>query len=251
MEQRGLGLADLGGDLAVADRLARLALQAVDLAGELADHVLDAGEVGLGRLQPQLGLVTARMQAGDAGGFFQHAAALLGLGLDDLADPALVHQRRRARAGRGIGEQDLHVAGAHLAAVDAVDRAGLALDAAGDVRSWLSLNAAGAVRSELSIGITTSAWLRAGRLPVPAKITSSMSAARSDLCEVSPITQRSASTRFDLPQPFGPTTPVRPGSIRKSVGSTNDLKPCRRRRVSFIGTILCWQGANLPAGTIP
>src|SRR6201993_1334715 len=82
--------------------------------------------------------------------------------------------------------------------------------------------------------ITTSAWLRAGRLPEPAKITASMSAARSDLCEVSPIAQRSASTRFDLPQPFGPTTPVRPGSITKSVGSTNDLKPWRRRRVSFM-----------------
>src|SRR5262249_761153 len=79
--------------------------------------------------------------------------------------------------------------------------------------------------------------LRPGRLLVPAKITSSMSAARSDLCEVSPITQRSASTRLDLPQPFGPTTPVRPGSIRKSVGSTKDLKPRRRSRVSFILTV--------------
>ena len=33
------------------------------------------------------------------------------------------------------------------------------------------------------------------------------------LYELSPITQRSASTRFDLPQPFGPTTPVKPGSM--------------------------------------
>ena len=48
------------------------------------------------------------------------------------------------------------------------------------------------------------------------------------------MTQRTASTRFDLPQPFGPTTPVRPGSIAKSVGSTKDLKPIRRSRVSFI-----------------
>src|SRR5471032_550559 len=55
-----------------------------------------------------------------------------------------------------------------------------------------------------------------------------MSAARSDLCEVSPIAQRSASTRFDLPQPFGPTTPVSPGSITSSVGSTKDLNPARR-----------------------
>src|ERR1700722_15992154 len=44
------------------------------------------------------------------------------------------------------------------------------------------------------------------------------------------MTQRTASTRFDLPQPFGPTTPVSPGSIRKSVGSTKDLKPESRSR---------------------
>jgi hypothetical protein len=61
-----------------------------------------------------------------------------------------------------------------------------------------------------------------------------MSAARIDLCEVSPMTQRNASTRFDLPQPFGPTTPVSPGSIWKSVASTNDLKPRRRSFVSFM-----------------
>ena len=65
-------------------------------------------------------------------------------------------------------------------------------------------------------------------------MTSSMPEARRLLNELSPITQRSASTRLDLPQPFGPTTPVRPGSIRKSVGSTKVLKPTRRRRVSFM-----------------
>ena len=97
-----------------------------------------------------------------------------------------------------------------------------------------SLNCVGASCFSLSIWIATSAVLRGGRLLLPAKITSSISAARIDLCDVSPITQRSASTRFDLPQPFGPTTPVRPGSIRKSVGSTKDLKPISRRRVSFI-----------------
>src|ERR1700723_3689215 len=113
-------------------------------------------------------------------------------------------------------------------------------------RNWLSLTAAGAVRSELSIDITTSAWLRAGRLPEPAKITAPMSAARSELCDVSPIAQRNASTRLDLPQPFGPTTPVRPGSIMKSVGLTNDLKPWRRRRVSFMGTDSLLAGRESP-----
>src|SRR6185312_11820525 len=102
--------------------------------------------------------------------------------------------------------------------------------------SW-SLKAAGAERVELSIAIATSALLRGGRLFEPEKITSSMEEARIDLYEDSPMTQRSASTRFDLPQPLGPTTPVSPGSIRKSVGSTKDLKPSRRSRVSFIPTL--------------
>src|SRR6185437_5779666 len=97
-----------------------------------------------------------------------------------------------------------------------------------------SLNAEGAERSALSIEIPTAALLRAGRLLVPEKITSSMVEARMDLYEDSHITQRSASTRLDLPQPFGPTPPVKPGSIKTSVGSTNDLNPSRRSRVSFI-----------------
>src|SRR5262249_517091 len=96
------------------------------------------------------------------------------------------------------------------------------------------LNWAGAVRGVLSIVIATSAELRPGRPLLPEKMTSSISAARIALCDASPITQRNASTRFDLPQPFGPTTPVRPGSIRKSVGSTKDLKPISRNRLSFI-----------------
>ena len=57
------------------------------------------------------------------------------------------------------------------------------------------------------------------------------------LTRFSPITQRSASTRFDFPQPFGPTTPVRPGSIRNSEGSTKDLKPVRRSLVNFMGLV--------------
>src|SRR5438128_10474379 len=75
-----------------------------------------------------------------------------------------------------------------------------------------------------------------------------MPAARSDLCEVSPITQRSASTRFDLPQPFGPTTPVSPCSIWKSVGSTKDLKPSRRNLLSFMPFPHLWRGAQAPLG---
>ena len=102
-----------------------------------------------------------------------------------------------------------------------------------------------------AMGETSHKSLRAADMDAVIFAGSGNRPARSDLCEVSPIAQRSASTRLDLPQPFGPTTPVSPGSIMKSVGSTNDLKPWRRRRVSFIDKILSWQGANLPAGTIP
>ncbi len=133
MEQQRFVAAHLAGNVAVAHRLPRLGLQRVDLGGELADDVLDAREVVLGRLEPQLRLVAARVQAGDAGRLLEHAPALLGLRLDDLADAALVHERRRTRAGRGVGEQDPDVAGAHLAAVDAEGRALLALDAARDL----------------------------------------------------------------------------------------------------------------------
>ncbi len=62
-------------------------------------------------------------------------------------------------------------------------------------------------------------------MAVPAKITSSIPPERMDLGEFSPITQRIASSRLLLPQPLGPTTPVSPGSIRSSLGSTKLLKP--------------------------
>src|SRR5256885_17246171 len=65
-----------------------------------------------------------------------------------------------------------------------------------------------------------------------------MPAPRMDEGRLSPITQRSASSRLDLPQPFGPTMPVNPGSIRSSVGSTKDLKPLNRRRGKFKGYFL-------------
>ena len=40
-------------------------------------------------------------------------------------------------------------------------------------------------------------------------MTSAMDSPRRCLAEISPITQRTASMMFDLPHPFGPTTPVR------------------------------------------
>src|ERR1041384_5926845 len=79
----------------------------------------------------------------------------------------------------------------------------------------------------------TSATLRDGRPALPEKITSSISLPRMEEGRVSPMTQRMASNRLDLPQPLGPITAVRPGSTNSSVGSTKDLKPESLRRVNF------------------
>jgi hypothetical protein len=49
-----------------------------------------------------------------------------------------------------------------------------------------------------------------------------------------------ASTTFDLPEPFGPTTTVTPGSSDSVVASANDLKPfiCRVLRNTLLPEVL-------------
>src|SRR5690606_10013505 len=106
----------------------------------------------------------------------------------------------------------------------------------------LSVNGCGARRWALSMVSWTSAWLRGGRLAAPAKITSSMPWPRMALAELAPITQRRLSRTLDLPQPLGPTMPVRPGSMWNSVGSTKDLKPTSLRRWN------CTRGASSAPG---
>ena len=63
------------------------------------------------------------------------------------------------------------------------------------------------------------------KVSLPEKITSSIAAPRMAFAELAPITHLIASSKLDFPQPLGPTIPVKPGFIMKSVGSTNDLKP--------------------------
>src|SRR3712207_3942692 len=71
----------------------------------------------------------------------------------------------------------------------------------------------------------TSARPSGGRPAVPAKITSSILPPRSALAPCSPSTHEMASTTLDLPEPFGPTTQVMPGSSRIVVAEAKDLKP--------------------------
>src|SRR5689334_25413134 len=87
----------------------------------------------------------------------------------------------------------------------------------------------GRAPSVLSMVSVTSARPSGGLEVVPAKTTSSILPPRSDLAPCSPMTQDRASTMLDLPEPFGPTTQVMPGSRRSVVAEAKDLKPRRVR----------------------
>ena len=73
-------------------------------------------------------------------------------------------------------------------------------------------------------------------------MTSSILPPRSVLAPCSPITQASASTTLDLPDPFGPTMQVMPGSRRIVVAEAKDLKPFRVRLLTYTSE------GDLPAG---
>ena len=62
-----------------------------------------------------------------------------------------------------------------------------------------------------------------------------MDSPRKCFAEISPMTQRTASMMLDLPQPLGPTTPVRLLGKVTVVGSTKDLKPAI---LSFVKRII-------------
>ena len=134
IQQQPLGLAQLFANGAIARCLPGLTRQLRQLAGQLFDHVVNAGQVGFGALQLQLGLVTALIQAGNPCRLFENAAAGLGFRVDQLGNLPLPHQRRGMRAGRGIGKQHLHVTGAHITGVDLVGTPDIAGNPAHDIQ---------------------------------------------------------------------------------------------------------------------
>src|SRR6266851_7992005 len=103
----------------------------------------------------------------------------------------------------------------------------------------------GSAPSLLSMVRVTSARPSGGREAVPAKTTSSILPPRRVLTPCSPITQEKASTTLDLPDPFGPTTHVMPGSKRMDVAEAKDLNP---RRVSVFRYT---RGLSSPFGRCP
>src|SRR5690606_23994636 len=81
------------------------------------------------------------------------------------------------------------------------------------------------VLSLLSKTSSTLAWPTGLRVLDPLKITSAIESPRNVFAELSPSTQRIASMMLDLPQPFGPTMPIRLLGNLIVVGSTKVLNP--------------------------
>src|SRR5260370_6782171 len=110
----------------------------------------------------------------------------------------------------------------------------------------------GRAPSVLSMVSVTSARPSGGREVVPAKTTSSILPPRSDLAPCSPITHDRASTMLDLPEPFGPTAQVMPGSRRSVVAEAKDLKPRRVRLFRYTcQPLLSASLTRLPATFLP
>ena len=112
--------AHLFAQLGVAPRLGCLALQRSELLFDFDENVVDARKIDLrgfelGFRQALLGLVH-----GDAGGFFDDRAAVHGLGIQDLADAALLDDGVAIRAETDAHEDFLDVAQAGDAAIDQI-----------------------------------------------------------------------------------------------------------------------------------
>src|SRR5262245_24350471 len=88
--------------------------------------------------------------------------------------------------------------------------------------------------SSLDSSKDTSAMPRGPVSALPLQMTSSMASPRRCFALCSPMTQRIASTMFDLPQPFGPTIPVIPSGRSRTVRSMNDLNPLSSSRLTRI-----------------
>ena len=128
----GVEDAEVGGEGLVAAGLGDLALEGVHAAALLLEDVADAEEVGLGELELAEGFLLVLLELGNAGGFLEDGAAVLGLGREEGGDLSLLHDGVGGAADAGVHEEFVDVAEAAEGAVDAVFALAVAVDAAGD-----------------------------------------------------------------------------------------------------------------------
>ena len=104
----------------IALRFGGLALQGVHLAGDFLEDVEDSRKVLFGAFELGFGEAAAALVFRDTGGFFEHGAAVLRFGGENLPDAALFDDGVAFRTEAGAHEDVLNVPEARLAAVDQV-----------------------------------------------------------------------------------------------------------------------------------
>ncbi len=131
-EQPRPGVADVGlhhggpaGDLG-------LAAEGLELAADLAEQVLQPGQVALGAVQLAERLLLALAVLEDTGGLLDEAATVLGRRVQDRVELALADDHVHLAADAGVGQQLLDVEQPARGAVDGVLRAAVAEHRAAD-----------------------------------------------------------------------------------------------------------------------
>ncbi len=123
----------LGREPLVLLRHLRLLLQGLELASQLRQHVGQPQQVLIEVRELALGSFLAAAVLGDARGFLDVFATVLGLGEQHLLELALADHGVQGAADAGLAQQLLHVEQPHDLAVDAVLRFARAEDRACDL----------------------------------------------------------------------------------------------------------------------
>ena len=100
----------------------------LQLLADFFAQVIEAVEILAGVTDAGFGFLAALFVFGNAGGFFQIDAQLLGLGLNDLRNHALLDDRVAARAETGAQEQVGDVAAAAFGAIEVITALTVAAD---------------------------------------------------------------------------------------------------------------------------
>jgi hypothetical protein len=126
----------------VAARLGGLALQGIHLAADLGEDVGEPQQVGFGIFQLAQGFLFLPLEFGDAGGFLEDCAAVLGFRRQQHVDLALGHDRITGATDPGVHEQVLDILEAAGLAVEQILRAAVAEHPAPD-RDFVEIHAQG------------------------------------------------------------------------------------------------------------
>ena len=211
----GIEVLQFRGQLFVAARFARLALEGANLPLHLPHQVGHAQQVLLGVFELAQRLFLLRLVLGDPGRLLEDHPAVFRLAREDLRDVALGHDAVAGAAHPRAHEQLLDVFQPARRLVDEILAPAVPENPAR--HRHLVVSHLDARRRQVLVVHPANRQAKPPPCPsglrpsVPLKITSAISPPRKALADCSPSTQRIASDTFDLPHPLGPTMAVTPG----------------------------------------